>query len=491
MGQRPSGHVGQATSPRKASAASATPASGASTSAASANATPTDSPSALCSLPSPEEEDRAGALAARAPEDRLWREQERERSSFLRQMQARVRRSRGGEGGGHSTSRGRSAERERRGHPGVPESISDAQSDPSSYRTCQSYGKSSSSTDRGTPAEKRYGGSVERGRGRDDYGGGRVYSAALEDRPSSSGRGSRSGSRRSGTSRRRGGGPGELGHSGSLDMGIRDLEAKLRLAQRKSFEADERHRDEEDRAYRAEKQLRQHRGGLGAGSDQELQLMRKVVNLRHSCAELEDLRHEEDRKVQQIEDQLRREYAKQDDAQSSLHEAQSEVTNLTGRVKDLKALVRQLEEDAADRRNDERGIGKKVDIVAKELEETKELVDLAKVQKDGQVRDRRLDAERARLELERVRKEEMEEQAAVRRLLGSVDDLLGKLGRKDPKQKSEAARELRAIRDTMRTFIKKGESPLDMGNEQKRAPQDSKGDRGGPHDSKNDRRRSR
>eukprot|EP00403_Amphidinium_massartii_P038200 CAMPEP_0178453110 /NCGR_PEP_ID=MMETSP0689_2-20121128/44622_1 /TAXON_ID=160604 /ORGANISM="Amphidinium massartii, Strain CS-259" /LENGTH=547 /DNA_ID=CAMNT_0020078899 /DNA_START=174 /DNA_END=1818 /DNA_ORIENTATION=+ len=243
---------------------------------------------------------------------------------------------------------------------------------------------------------------------------------------------------------------------------LEDLEAKLKVYQRRVDEAVEAHRVEAQRAAEAEKKLKKSVGG----SDLEMHLMRNLVQLREKCSEIENTKEAELAKVQDVEDQLNDERSRREETQKQLDQLQWQRNDeLERERKHFKERAQELER-AVDERNEEgRKLKQGMEMISQERDETLELLERAVKQKEQLKRGRRREVEEAHEEMETLKVRQDREQKEVRRLLSSVDHLLAKFGRSSSSLEPEALHELVAVRDSMRQLVRTRNAAAEGGSD--------------------------
>jgi len=248
-----------------------------------------------------------------------------------------------------------------------------------------------------------------------------------------------------------------------------DLEAKLRIAQRKATDAAERARSENERANTAEKELQSARTPRG-GSDLELQLMQNLVGMRERCVDVEKTKRAEESKVSEIKAFLQEEQDRREEAERSLTQAELSKGELTTRIDALKQKAQQLEADVTERTKESTGLKHGLQMVSVERDETLELLERAVQQKEQMRREQGHEVGEAKTKIEQLHADQKRERGEVRRLLSNVDQLLAQLGR-DQETPSEAMRELISVRDGMRQLVKTSrERPAGRPGEAERGP---------------------
>lgn len=243
--------------------------------------------------------------------------------------------------------------------------------------------------------------------------------------------------------------------SSELALAQSDLEAKLKSAQRKLEEVLEQNRVQEVRARHAESQLQEAETKTG-GSDMKYQLMAEIVNIRDRCLELDKLKADQEKKATTMEETLRIEENRREDAEKALKELDSERNELSAHVEKLRMQADLLEEEKTKRNSDTVKLQRELDMVSIERDETLELLERAVRQKEDLKRGKQNETQKAASELEKVRLEQEREQQEVRKLLTNVDHLLAKFNRAGlpSGSSSSSTNDLIGIRDSVRRLVK-------------------------------------
>jgi len=231
-----------------------------------------------------------------------------------------------------------------------------------------------------------------------------------------------------------------------------DLLSKLRVAQRKVEEANEKYEVEEMKANKLADDLKKMKGALPGGTEMEITLMESLVNLRKRCVELDKLKQDEEGKANEIKTELKQERARLKEAQEELTSKEMSSQDMQHTIEDIKRQGEELQEHNDKLAQDKRDVDDKLVQLTDERDETLELLDKAVDMKNKEKHGRMVEAEESRKLIEIMKTRQHDREEKVREELTRVDELLASLGRGD--SNPNVLRDLHQVRDGMRQLVR-------------------------------------
>eukprot|EP00929_Paragymnodinium_shiwhaense_P112821 TRINITY_DN81092_c0_g1_i1.p1 TRINITY_DN81092_c0_g1~~TRINITY_DN81092_c0_g1_i1.p1 ORF type:complete len:593 (+),score=153.33 TRINITY_DN81092_c0_g1_i1:106-1884(+) len=236
------------------------------------------------------------------------------------------------------------------------------------------------------------------------------------------------------------------------DFGAKDMEAKLKLAQDKVKEAQEKAASENQKRSEVERLLAQTKHGMG-GSDLEFQLMNNLVQLRNRVAELESHEGSAQHRVDELKDRLKalgKEKEELRNAHTTLEKTHRAVND---RMEKLDAGQRDLDKFKKTKEKEVERHQKELETVTVERDETLALLQKAVELKEKEKHDRVVQVEKVNREMNKMLDHQRKEQEAftkVQNLMNTCDGMMQKL---HPSQAAESLQALREARHELRVIV--------------------------------------